>query len=250
MRCPELAVISDLHLATRASRARQVLAYLDSIRPRTLVLAGDILDLYWSHRGYWPDSHQRVLDRILRHARDGVEVVYLTGNHDGALAAHHGIDIAGMRLARHFDCTLDGRRTLVIHGDQVPMRNRPPAWRVRVADSTYDHLLEVNGLTNRVTDLVGVRPWSLATWVKLAMPGVDAFMHEYRQAIASHAAACGYEMVVCGHIHHPEIVPIAIGNRTVTYLNSGDWVEHASALEYADGAWTIHHQQEVRIAAA
>lgn len=244
MRYPQLAVISDLHLATRACRVRQVMAYLDGIRPRTLVLAGDILDLFWSHRGYWPDGHQRVLDRILRHAADGAEVVYLTGNHDGALCAHHGLTVGGLRLARHYDCTLDGRRTLFIHGDQVPLRNRPPTWRERLADRTYDHLLEVNGLTKRFTELMGVRPWSVATWIKQAIPGVVTFMDAFRKTVAAHAAACGYEAVVCGHIHHPEIAPVAIGDRTVTYLNAGDWVEHASALEFDGHAWTVRHQLE------
>jgi UDP-2,3-diacylglucosamine pyrophosphatase LpxH len=241
MRTPDIAVISDLHLGTRSCQAESALAYLDSIRPRTLVLAGDIIDLWYFHRGYWPATHQQLLKRIMRFADDGVEVVYVTGNHDGELRARTGTCIGNLRLVDRLELTLDGVRTLVVHGDLMdPANDKPRTLTERCADFCYEEiLLGANAAMVRAAAWLGRRPASPASWVKNALPSVRRFIDRYEQSLATFSASEGFDAVICGHIHQPALRRMQIESRTVTYLNSGDWVEHASALEYAQGAWSL-----------
>jgi UDP-2,3-diacylglucosamine pyrophosphatase LpxH len=255
MRHPEIAVLSDLHLGRSACLARALTTYLDGIRPRTLVLAGDVVDL-WHCRlpqgtglpdavesprvDRWSAAHDAVLRRILHFADSGVDVFYLTGNHDEALRPWSGNAFGAIRLVDRLELELDGVRTLFLHGDQVGDCSHPTGLRERCADMIYERvLLGANALVNGVAGRWLGRTCSPATWAKSLVPGVGRFVARYEQAVAEHAGRQGHETVVCGHIHHPALRRFITTGGPVTYLNSGDWVEHATALEYEHGAWSL-----------
>ncbi len=235
----DVCVLSDVHLGTSACRAAELNAYLKSIAPARLVLCGDIIDMWRLRSAQWSEAQTKVVRRILKFAAQGVPVHYVCGNHDGALRRYAPFAAGAIGLVDRLELDLAGRRTWFIHGDAVEMLLGTPRWLSRLGSISYDTLESLSGCINRVRGWFGAGKVSLATRFKDGLPAARRHVARYEEAVARFAARAGYAAVVCGHIHVAAQRMITVDGRTVEYLNSGDWVDSLSALEFADGAWRV-----------
>jgi UDP-2,3-diacylglucosamine pyrophosphatase LpxH len=243
------AFISDLHLGTRECQAGELAHFLRSVEMDELYLVGDIVDLWNMRRGiYWPAQHHEVLKLIIDKARNGTRVIYVPGNHDELARGLVGSLLAGVEV--HEECvhtTRDGRRLLVIHGDVFDGAVRfSPALKL-IGCALYSVILFANRYVDFMRGMFGMRRWSLATWLKTRVGNAMAYVQRYEQVAAQAAAARGFDGIVCGHIHRPQMAEIG----GVLYCNDGDWVEHCTALvEDRNGMLSLwHHRSQLAVAA-
>jgi UDP-2,3-diacylglucosamine pyrophosphatase LpxH len=232
--------ISDVHLGTRGCKARILLDFLRRNRAQYLYLVGDIVDFWRLRRSvYWPKEHQEVLDELLRIARNGTRVVFVPGNHDEALRRYAGLRMDDLVVVKHaIHTTADGRRFLVLHGDEFDVVVRHARWLAHVGDGAYTLLLALNNWFNVVRRSLGYPYWSLSSYLKLRVKEAVNFIGNFQEAVVRAARARGMDGVICGHIHHAAIEEID----GVTYCNDGDWVESCTALaEHANGRLEIVH---------
>jgi UDP-2,3-diacylglucosamine pyrophosphatase LpxH len=234
--------LSDIHLGTRGCQAELLLDFMRMHDAETIYLVGDIVDGWRLKRSwYWPQAHNDVVQKFLRKSRKGSRIVYLPGNHDEALRGYLGTHFGGIEVTD--SCiheTADGRRLLVIHGDQFDVVVRHARWLAHLGDWAYTAALGINTVVNRVRRGLGFDYWSLSAWAKLKVKNAVSFIGAFEQALTVEARRSGAEGVVCGHIHHA-----AMHDRGgITYVNTGDWVESCTAVaEHHDGrleiiAWT------------
>ncbi len=230
--------ISDVHLGSTACSAELLLDFLKTVRCEQLYLVGDIIDV-WSMRKhfYWPASHNEVVRRVLKMAKKGTRVIYIPGNHDEMFRAHVGLDVGGVEI--HQDCiheTADGRRLLVLHGDEFDQVVKFSPLLANLGAHAYEKLIRLNAWVNRFRRVFGAPYWSLAKYLKHRVKNAVQYIGEFERAVVTAARQRGVDGLVCGHIHHAEITTV----EGVTYCNDGDWVETCSALvEHADGRLEI-----------
>ena len=226
--------ISDLHLGTKGCQAEKLARFLKKNSCDRLYLVGDIID-GWRMRkgGYWPQSHTNVIRRILTLAKRGTEVIYVIGNHDEFLRRYDEASFGNIALTNEaIHQTADGRRLLVIHGDQFDTVVRCHRWVAHLGDIAYETLLVVNRWYNQLRRLLGYDYWSLSSFLKHKVKRAVSYISDYEEVLAHECRRRGLQGVVCGHIHHPEMRHIG----EIEYLNCGDWVESCSALvERQDG---------------
>ena len=230
--------ISDTHLGTSGCNADLLLDFLKSIQPETLYLVGDIIDGWRLKRGwYWPPRHNDIVRRILKLANKGTRVVYVPGNHDEAARDYCGLSFGGVEVvAQAVHTTVDGRRLLVLHGDEFDGVVLYAKWLAFLGDYAYAALLRLNIGFNRVRRRFGLPYWSLSAHIKKKVKNAVSFISRFEEAVAHAAAERGVDGVVCGHIHSAEIRQFG----GVTYYNDGDWVESCTALvEHATGQMEI-----------
>jgi UDP-2,3-diacylglucosamine pyrophosphatase LpxH len=235
--------ISDVHLGFRGCQATYLLDFLNRIECDELVLVGDIIDL-WSLKKslYWPVSHHEVLRAILRIARAGTRVIYVPGNHDEGFRELCGAEVAGIDIRRDFiHETADGKRFLVLHGDDFDAAVTFSGLLKNVGEWFYDVMLWLGRGVQAVRRRCGFGYWSLATWVKQQIPDARLYIERFEHAAAHAALKHGLDGVICGHIHRPGIRDVD----GVRYCNDGDWVEHCSALvEDRAGRLSLLHWAE------
>jgi UDP-2,3-diacylglucosamine pyrophosphatase LpxH len=240
-RSVDIVVISDIHLGTYGCHARELLNYLKSIRPKALVLNGDIFDIWYFKKSYFPKEHLEVVRRILKMAVDGTKVYYLTGNHDDLLRKFGEMSFGLVHLRNKLVFQIDGKTHWVFHGDVFDASIQRARWLARLGGEGYDMLIRINRLINRTRGVFGLPPVSFAAKVKKSVKGAVKYISDFEDTAIQLAAEKGYDYVICGHIHRPQIRHVTAENgRVVTYMNSGDWVEHLTALEFANGQWSIH----------
>jgi UDP-2,3-diacylglucosamine pyrophosphatase LpxH len=240
--------ISDTHLGTRGCNAELLLDFLKSIECETLFLVGDIVDGWQLRKGwYWPARHNDVVRCILTLAKRGARVVYVPGNHDEAFRDYVGLNFGGVELlAECIHVTADGRRLLVLHGDEFDGVVLYAKWLAFLGDHAYTLLLKLNRVVNAGRKLLGLPYWSLSSHLKKKVKNAVQFISGFEQVVAHAAFERGADGVVCGHIHSAEVRQIG----EVTYYNDGDWVESCTALvEYGDGRmeiidWAAHKRAE------
>ena len=244
--------ISDIHLGTPGCQATALLDFLKSVDSEHLYLVGDIVDGWQLRRGwYWPQSHNDVVQKLLRKARKGTRVVFVPGNHDEFARKYIGVRVGGIEVVD--DCvhlTADGRRLWVVHGDDFDGVIQCAKWLAHVGDSAYGVALELSRHLNRLRARCGLPYWSLSKYLKLKVKRAVSFIGDYERAVAREARKRNVQGVVCGHIHHAELREID----GVLYANDGDWVESLTALvEHADGGLELldwSHRAERRRATA
>ena len=228
--------ISDLHLGTRGCRSDFLADFLGRLDCEHLYLVGDIIDGWRLRKSwYWDAGSDEVLRLILGHARAGVHVTYIPGNHDEMFRTWlpMGLEVAGIRLLRDsVHTTADGRRLLVMHGDEFDSVVRYAKFIALLGDWAYTTALIVNRWFNSARRRFGYPYWSLSAWLKRQVKGAVKAIDRFEVALAGEARRRGLDGVVCGHIHHAEMREVG----GVLYLNDGDWVESCTALvEHADG---------------
>jgi UDP-2,3-diacylglucosamine pyrophosphatase LpxH len=226
--------ISDVHLGTRGCQAELLLDFLRHTTCERLFLVGDIVD-GWKMKGgwHWPQSHNDVVQKILRLARKGAVVTYIPGNHDDRVRDFCGVHFGGVTVARDaVHQTADGRRFLVVHGDEFDAVVRHAAWLGFAGDLAYRALLTLNTALNRLRRRLGFGYWSLSAFLKSKVKNALQFIDNFESALADEARRRNVDGVICGHIHKAEMREIA----GVLYVNDGDWVESCTALvEHGDG---------------
>ncbi len=237
--------ISDIHLGTRGCKADFLLDFLKRTESEKLYLVGDIIDGWRLKKSwYWPQSHNDVVQKVLRKARKGTEVVFLPGNHDEMFRTFLGLHFGGVKIAnKAIHTTADGRRLLILHGDRFDGVVRYARWVAFLGDGAYALALLANHWFNIARRRLGYPYWSLSAWLKQRVKNAVKYIDCYEEAVASEARRCDVDGVVCGHIHHAEMRRIG----GVLYCNDGDWVESCTALvEHFDGRLEMLNWAEIR----
>jgi UDP-2,3-diacylglucosamine pyrophosphatase LpxH len=230
--------ISDLHLGTRGCRSDFLVSFLRSVDCKQLYLVGDIVDGWRLRKSwYWDDGHDEVIRLILQMARQGTEVTYIPGNHDELFRDWLGLEVAGVKLLREAEHeAADGRRFLVIHGDEFDGVIRYAKVIAHLGDWAYDSALVLNRWFNMARRRFGYPYWSLSQWLKRQVKEAVKAIDRFEIALATEAKRRGLQGVICGHIHHAEMRMV----QGVLYINDGDWVESCTALvEHADGRFEL-----------
>lgn len=237
----ELAVISDVHLGTYGSRAGELLAYLRSIDPETLVLNGDIIDIWQFNKRYFPPDHLKVIKHILSLVVKGKRVIYVTGNHDELMRRFRGFELANFSIVNKVVLELDGKRAWIFHGDVFDVTMKNSRWLAKLGGVGYDFLIRLNTVVNEISRRLGRGRISLSKRIKSGVKRAIRYIDDFELTAARIAISNGYDYVVCGHIHQPQHRRITDERgRSVTYLNSGDWIENLTGLEYHDGKWSLY----------
>ena len=225
--------ISDVHLGTRACQADALLDFLKHVECETLYLVGDIVDFWKVRRGpHWPQSHNDVLQKVLRKARKGTHVIFIPGNHDEGLRDYCGMTFGGIEIRRDaLHETADGKKYAVLHGDEFDVIVRYARWLAFLGDRTYEVSLTLNQPLNWARRQLGLGFWSFSNFLKQKVKGAVNFIGEFEDALAAEAKRRGADGLICGHVHHANS-RISGG---VHYLNTGDWVESCTAIVERDG---------------
>lgn len=232
--------ISDIHLGTAGCQADALLDFLKHNESDTLYLVGDIVDGWQLRKGwFWPQSHNDVIQKLLRKARKGTRVVFIPGNHDEAARQFCGMTFGEIPIEDSVvHQTADGKRLWVLHGDQFDQIVRYAKWLAYLGDTLYTFALFLNRWLNKIRVRLGYPYWSLSQYLKHQVKNAVNFIAEFENALIAEAGKRGYDGVVCGHIHKAEIRQV----NGMTYCNDGDWVESLTALvEDRQGELSIVH---------
>ena len=235
----DVCVISDLHLGTYGCHAKQLNSYLKSIEPKTLVLNGDIIDIWNFRKRYFPKDHLKVVRTILKMAAAGVDVHYITGNHDEALRRFSSTVIGKIQLSNKLVLKLDGKKVWIFHGDIFDRSIQGAKIIAKLGGWGYDFLILSNRFLNDVLTALGREKYSFSKMVKDRVKQAVKFIGDFEQVAAELAITKGYDAVICGHIHQPQIREVISTNGSTMYMNSGDWVENLTSLEYIDKKWQL-----------
>ncbi|TNJ46606.1 UDP-2,3-diacylglucosamine diphosphatase [Tamlana fucoidanivorans] len=244
----EIAVISDVHLGTYGCHAKELLTYLNSIKPNKLILNGDIIDIWQFSKRYFPKAHLKVIKKIMSMASNGVEIIYITGNHDEMLRKFSDTTIGNISIVNKVVLELDGKKAWFFHGDVFDISIQNAKWIAKLGGYGYDLLTLVNRVVNWYLERRGKERYSLSKKVKNGVKGAIKYINDYEKVISELAIENGYDYVVCGHIHQPKKEYFENKYGKTTYLNSGDWVENLTALEYQFKRWKIYNFNKDKLA--
>lgn len=241
--------LSDVHLGTRNAQTSALLDFLRCTDADTIYLVGDIVDFWKVKRGiHWPQSHNDVVQKLLRKVRKGSRIVYVPGNHDDALRQYAGSNFGGIEIVQtSTHQTASGQKYLVMHGDEFDLVIRNAQWLAKLGDIGYDAAMWANMPLNWVRQRLGLQYWSLSAYLKYRVKQAVSFIGTFEAALAAQAEREGYDGVICGHIHHASDRQIG----RVHYLNCGDWVESCTALVENDSGqievvrWGASTQREL-----
>jgi len=245
----DIVVISDVHLGTYGCHAKELLHYLKSIKPKKVVLNGDIIDIWQFSKRYWPKSHTKVIKQLLEWISKGVKMYYVTGNHDEMLRKFAGFKMSSLKIVNKVVLDLEGdKKAWIFHGDVFDVTMQHSKWLAKLGAVGYDTLILINRFANFISVKVFKKgKLSLSKKIKNSVKSAVKFINDFEQTAADIGIFQKYDYVICGHIHHPEIKEISNKDGAIQYLNSGDWVENLTALEYNDGQWSIYRFDENEI---
>jgi len=244
-RSVEVVVMSDLHLGTYGCHAKEIINYLKSISPQILILNGDIIDGWQFSKRYFPASHLQVIKEIISMAGKGTRVIYITGNHDEMLRRYSDIQLGNFQLTDKVVMEINGKMTWIFHGDVFDATTKGSAKiMAKLGGHGYDLLILFNRFINWWLKMVGREKMSLSKKVKNAVKEAVSWIANFEQTAAELAIEKKYDYVICGHIHQPQIREVATKEGKVVYMNSGDWIENLTSLEYDHRAWKIYHYNE------
>ena len=237
----DIIVISDVHLGTYGCRAKELLHYLKSIKPKIVVLNGDIIDIWQFSKSYWPKSHMKVIKHLMNWLSKGVKVYYVTGNHDEMLRKFEGFKMGSFQIVNKLVLELDNsEKAWIFHGDVFDVTMQHSKWLAKLGAIGYDSLIMINSSANYISEKIFKKgKLSFSKKLKNSVKSAVKFINSFEQTAADIGISNNYQYVVCGHIHHPEMRKIEQDNGSIMYLNSGDWIENLSALEYHHGNWTL-----------
>lgn len=237
----EVVVISDVHLGTFGCHAGELLSYLNSISPEKLILNGDIIDIWHFRKRYFPKTHLQVIKKIIDLSTKGTEVYYITGNHDEMLRKFSDISMGNIHILNKLIMNLDGKKAWIFHGDVFDVSIQHTKWIAKLGGWGYDFLILLNRLINWVLIKMGREKYSLSKQIKNGVKKAIKYIDDFESVAADLAIENGYKYVVCGHIHQPQMLRKVNKNGSCLYLNSGDWIENLTALEYHHKRWNLYH---------
>lgn len=236
----EVLVVSDVHLGTYGCHADELLSYFKSIKPQKVILNGDIIDVWQFRKRYWPKSHMKVVKYVMGWISKGVEVYYIPGNHDEMLRKFVGFDISNFKITNKLVLELDGKKAWFFHGDVFDVTMQHSKWLAQLGAIGYDLLIYINSFVNFISKLIGKGKISLSKKIKDKVKSAVKFINNFEITATDIAIKNKYDFVVCGHIHQPEMKQYSNQEGSVIYLNSGDWVENLTSLEYNKGEWKLY----------
>jgi UDP-2,3-diacylglucosamine pyrophosphatase LpxH len=240
----ELVVISDVHLGTYGCHARELYHYLQTIKPKTLVLNGDIVDIWQFRKSYFPKFHLKVIKKLIDFASKGTEVIYITGNHDEMLRKFSDSNIGYFSIVDKLVMDLDGKKAWIFHGDVFDASVNHAKWVAKLGGLGYDYLILINRFVNWCLKKMGKEPYSFSKKIKASVKKAVKHISDFEVTATDLAIENQYDYVICGHIHEPKIIRKMNKNGSTMYLNSGDWVENLTALEYNKKRWKLYRYAE------
>jgi UDP-2,3-diacylglucosamine pyrophosphatase LpxH len=238
----DILVLSDVHLGTYGCHAKELLHYLKTIKPKTVILNGDIIDIWQFSKRYWPKSHMKVIKHLMEWMSKGVKIYYVTGNHDEMLRKFVGFKMGPLKIVNKVILELDNNKTAwFFHGDVFDITMQHSKWLAKLGAVGYDTLILINSAANFISEKVFKKgKLSLSKKIKNSVKTAVKFVNNFEQTAADIGISNQYDYVVCGHIHQPEMREIENHHGKIMYLNSGDWIENLTALEYVNSEWVIY----------
>ncbi|TCK69255.1 UDP-2,3-diacylglucosamine pyrophosphatase LpxH [Winogradskyella wandonensis] len=243
----DVVVISDVHLGTFGCNAKKLLNYLNSIEPKHIVLNGDIIDIWQFKKRYFPKSHLKVIKKIMSFSANGTKVSYVTGNHDEMLRKFTNTQIGNISIVNKLLLDLDGKKTWIFHGDVFDISIQRAKWLAKLGGWGYDFLIVLNRLVNWYLQKRGKERYSFSKKIKSNIKGAVKYISDFEKTASDLAIENNYNYVICGHIHQPSIEVKSNKKGSVTYLNSGDWVENFTALEYRLKRWKLYYYSKDKL---
>ncbi len=245
----DILVLSDIHLGTYGCHAKELLHYLKTVKPKTVILNGDIIDIWQFSKRYWPKSHMKVVKHIMGWMSKGVKIYYITGNHDEMLRKFVGFKMGSLRIINKVVLDLeDGKKAWFFHGDVFDVTMQHSKWLAKLGAVGYDTLILINRVVNFISEKIFKRgKLSLSKKIKNTVKSAVKFINSFEQTAADIGISNQYDYVVCGHIHQPEMREVENDHGKIMYLNSGDWIENLTALEYVNGNWEIYRFDETAV---
>lgn len=240
----DLVVISDIHLGTYGCHAKELLKYLKSINPKIIILNGDIIDVWQFSKRYWPKSHMKIIKYIIGWVSQGKKIYYITGNHDEMLRKFEGFELGTLAIKNKVVLELDGKKAWFFHGDVFDVTMQHSKWLAKLGAIGYDFLILINKVVNYFSSLLGKGKISLSKKIKDSVKSAVKFINNFEDTAIKIAIDNNFDYVICGHIHQPSLKEVENKNGKTMYLNSGDWVENLTALEYNNKEWTIYKYQD------
>ena len=240
----DLVVISDVHLGTYGCKAKELLHYLNSIQPKTLVLNGDIIDIWQFKKSYFPKSHLKVIRKIISFATKNTVVYYIIGNHDETFRKFTDFELGKLKVCNKVCFEIDDKKTWIFHGDVFDASVQHSKWIAKLGGKGYDLLIVINNIVNWFLGKMGKEKYSFSKKIKNNVKKAVKYIGDFEMTASELAIENNYDYVICGHIHQPQIRQVVTKKGSCTYLNSGDWIENLSALEYHDKEWKIYHYEE------
>ncbi|CAN5645149.1 UDP-2,3-diacylglucosamine diphosphatase [soil metagenome] len=236
----EVVIISDVHLGTYGSHAAELLLYLRSIQTNLLIINGDFIDIWNFNKRYFPAAHMAVIREIMNMLTNGTRVVYITGNHDEMMRRYSDLQLGHFQVADKLVIEINGSMCWIFHGDVFDATTKGSAKILaKLGGKGYDLLILLNRFINWTLQMAGQEKMSFSKKVKSSVKKAVSWIGDFEQTAADLAIEKKYDFVICGHIHQPQKRIIETSKGKVVYLNSGDWVENLSALEYSNGGWNI-----------
>lgn len=240
----ELVVISDVHLGTYGCHAKELLQYLKSIQPKKVILNGDIIDIWQFKKRYWPKSHMKVIKHIIGWITSGVEVHYITGNHDEMMRKFVNFNINSFTIENKVVLNLNGKKAWFFHGDVFDVTMKHSKWLAKLGAVGYDILILINRFINFISKLLGRGKISLSKKIKDSVKSAVKFIDDFEETATNIAIDNKFDYVACGHIHQPSIRKVTNSKGSIIYLNSGDWIENLTSLEYNNKEWRLYKHSE------
>jgi len=238
----EIVVISDVHLGSYGCHAEELNHYIKSIKPKILILNGDIFDGYVFNKKYFPSSHVEFVRNVLTLIKKGTTVYYLTGNHDDFMRNFEEISVLNLHKLDKLVLTIDDKKYWFFHGDifDLSMQGKLGKSLAVIGGSAYDFLIRINRWVNIILKFMGRKPYSLSKKVKDSVKKAIVYVSDFEEMSCRHAIRQGYDYVINGHIHQPCIREYRNDEGKVFYMNSGDWIENLTSLEFDGSEWTIY----------
>ena len=241
----DILVISDLHLGTYGSEADEVLAYLDTINANKIVINGDFVDIMLFNKRFWPSSHMKVIKYFLDLISQGKEIYYVTGNHDELMRKFLNFKIQNFKIVNQIVLDTAKGKVWIFHGDVFDFSIQTQ-WLTKLAGFLYDYMIIFNSWINKkIMRPLGRKRLNFSKTIKSNVKTAVQYFANFEMKAAEVAQKNGYKYVVCGHIHTPKIESFNINGEEVIYMNSGDWLESLSSLEYADNKWSIYMHKRI-----
>ena len=244
----DIAVISDVHLGTFGCRAVELNNYLKTINPKILILNGDIIDIWQFKKKYFPKSHMKVIKQLMSFITSGTKVYYITGNHDEMLRRFKGFRLGTFEIVNKVILDIDGKKGWFFHGDVFDVTMQHSKWLAKLGGVGYDALIMINTWVNWISEKLGYGRLSFSKKIKNSVKSAVKFINNFEVTASDIAIDNKYDYVVCGHIHQPEMRVIQNEKGETIYLNSGDWIENLTALEYNHNEWKLYEYEKDELA--